>query len=187
MASATNTTEIAVESPEMFRLHVASATANAVDPQEMFRLHFNIPNLIGNVPTESNRYTNLFGIVNSRKKNVFLLFEDVREILLMKKEEISPTFFLKDCFDGGPTTTTPLLRMVELNNLLDFLEKRPCPKKLFDLYSFLETKHVLELPKKNNIRQLHPCLDSIGQNFGSWVNDVLHTKQKLKINIVWYV
>ena len=74
MASATNTTEIAVESPEMFRLHVASATANAVDPQEMFRLHFNIPNLIGNVPTESNRYTNLFGIVNSsKKKSIFIV------------------------------------------------------------------------------------------------------------------
>ena len=124
MASATNTT--AVESPEMFRLHVASATANAVDPPEMFRLHLNIPNKIGNVPTEPNRYTNVFGLVNCSKKKVFLSMEDVREILRIKKEELSPTFFLKDCFDGP--TTTPLLQMIEFHELLDILEKKKMSK-----------------------------------------------------------
>ena len=131
----------------------------------MFRLHFNIPNKIGNVPTELNLYTNLLGIVNSSKKSIFLI-RGCTGNPPDEKKEISPTSFLKDIFDGGPTTT-PLLRMVELNNLLDYLEKRSHPKKLFDLYSFLETQHILELPKKDNVRQLHPCVNSIGQNFNS--------------------
>ena len=120
------------------------------DPPMMFRIHFNIPNKIGNVPTESQCYTNLLGVVSSSRKKVFFSLEDVREILQIKKEEIDLTFVLEDILDGP--TSTLLLRMVEFNTLLDHLEKKSHPKRLFDLYNYLLFIYII-LPKTGKIRE----------------------------------
>ena len=105
MAAGTTTTNIFVQ--------------KEMDPP-FFRIHFNIPNIIGTLPTKTQQYTNLFGVLKRSQKKIYFSLEDVRDILRIQKEDIEPTFSLKNIVDYP--TTTPLIPMIEFNALMDHLE-----------------------------------------------------------------
>ena len=113
-------------------------------PTVFFRIHFNIPNLIGTVPTTNLHYTNLLGVVSPITEKVNFCLEDVDDILQMDKDlkinsqkeikriinRIYQTCFFKDILHSNEwgVPATPLCPVVEYR-LLRHLQCNKHPEK----------------------------------------------------------
>ena len=142
------------------------------------------------MPSENLYYTNLLGVVSPVTKKVYFCLQDIEEILQIRKElkinsqktirqqkkirRIYPTCHLKDILHPYEEESSPC-PVVEYHTLLSHLERNKYPKKKMDLFKFFETQHVLELEEIENVRQLHPCVDSIGKAFSSWICTALYS------------
>ena len=142
----------------------------------LFYVYFTLPNVIGCISNIDSEVKKLLGVVSPHPNKSYFSLLHVADIIrenrrwAYEKSECMIEHVLSD----HVLSNKPELRgtpLIEQDDLLDCLKEFRTPNaRVENLITFFESHHhVLELPEKEGISELHPCMSYLGESFDDWV------------------